>query len=234
MSLGGLFDALAADRGVAAVLEEAKAGLAASELTLAPAARPALVATLAQRTDRPILLVTSTFREAEQIAGVLSSLLDDDRVAYYPAWETLPHERLSPRSDTVGRRLAVLRRITGRDELPAPKVVVAPVRSMLQPQVAGLAELRPVLLAVGQEYPLGQLAADLVAAAYQRVDLVERRGEFAMRGGIVDIFPPTSEHPVRLDFFGDEIDTITFFQVADQRSTSETMDAVTAAPCHAC
>jgi transcription-repair coupling factor (superfamily II helicase) len=80
---------------------------------------------------------------------------------------------------------------------------------MLQPQVAGLADLRPVRLTTGDDYEMGDLAADLVAAAYQRVDLVERRGEFAMRGGIVDIFPPTEEHPVRIDFFGDQIDSIT-------------------------
>ena len=231
MSFSGLFEALAVDRGVAEVIAEAKAGLAASDLTCAPASRPGLIATLATRTERPLLVVTSTFREAEQLAATLVSLLDDDQVVYYPAWETLPHERLSPRSDTVGRRLKVLRRIAGRDEAPAPRIVVAPVRSMLQPQVAGLAELRPVRLRAGTEYEMGQLAADLVAAAYQRVDLVERRGEFAMRGGIVDIFPPTEDHPVRLDFFGDEIDTITYFQVADQRSTDRTLTEVEAPPC---
>ncbi|MGI5951115.1 MAG: transcription-repair coupling factor, partial [Brooklawnia sp.] len=231
MSLVGLFEALAADRGVTGAISDAKSGVRAADLTCAPSSRPALIATLATRTDRPLLVVTSTFREAEQLAGTLGSLIGDELVAYYPAWETLPHERLSPRSDTVGRRLAVLRRIAGQDEQPAPRIVVAPVRSMLQPQVAGLAELRPVQLDAGTEYEMGQLAADLVAAAYQRVDLVERRGEFAMRGGIVDIFPPTEEHPVRLDFFGDEIEQITYFQVADQRSTEETTSHVVAPPC---
>lgn len=231
MSFSGLFEALAAERGVAEVIGEAKAGLAASDLTCAPASRPALLATVATHTERPLLVVTSTFREAEQLSAALASLLDDDQVVYYPAWEILPHERLSPRSDTVGRRLEVLRRIAGRDENPVPRIVVAPVRAMLQPQVAGLAELRPVRLRVGAEYEMGKLAADLVAAAYQRVDLVERRGEFALRGGIADIFPPTENHPIRLDFFGDEIDTITYFQVADQRSTDRTLTEVEAAPC---
>ena len=231
MTFQGLFHAVAADPGVADALAEARARVVAAELTCAPAARPVLLATMSRELSRPILVVTSTFREAEQLTAVLETLVDPASVAFYPAWETLPHERLSPRSDTVGRRLEVLRRITGRDELPAPRIVIAPVRSVLQPQVAGLAELPVVHLATGQEYPVDRLAADLVAAAYNRVDLVERRGEFAVRGGIVDIFPPTLPHPVRVDFFGDEIDTITYFQVSDQRSTEQTVDAVDASPC---
>ena len=89
---------------------------------------------------------------------------------------------------------------------------------MLQPQVKGLADLRPVRLVVGEDFDLGELAAALVGAAYTRVDLVERRGEFAVRGGIVDVFPPTEEHPVRIDFFGDTVEEIRYFSVADQRS----------------
>ncbi len=227
----GLFQTLAADQGVADAIEQARAKVSALDLTCAPASRPALLSTIAEQTGRMLLVVTSTFREAEQLAASIGSLIGDEQVAYYPAWETLPHERLSPRSDTVGRRLTVLRRIKGTDAGPVPKVIVAPVRSMLQPQVADLANLRPVELRKGAEYPLDELAADLIAAAYQRVDLVERRGEFAMRGGIVDIFPPTAEHPVRVDFFGDEIDEITYFQVADQRSTDQTAERIVAEPC---
>jgi transcription-repair coupling factor (superfamily II helicase) len=231
VSFRGLFQSLAADRSVAEAISDAKAAVSAVELDSPAAGRPALIATLAETTGRPLLVVTSTFREAEQLTAVLQSLLGETAAVYYPAWETLPHERLSPRSDTVGRRLAVLRAITGKDEQPKPKVVIAPVRSMLQPQVAGLADLRPVRLTTGDDYEMGDLAADLVAAAYQRVDLVERRGEFAMRGGIVDIFPPTEEHPVRIDFFGDQIDSITYFHVADQRSTDESVGRIIAAPC---
>nr|WP_183341692.1 transcription-repair coupling factor [Microlunatus antarcticus] len=181
--------------------------------------------------DRPVLLVTSTYREAEDLTAACQSLLGTDAVAYYPAWETLPHERLSPRSDTVGRRLAVLRRIVGNDELPPPRVVVAPVRSILQPQVKGLADLLPVRLVTGQDFDTSDLAAALVGAAYNRVDLVERRGEFAVRGGIVDVFPPTEEHPVRIDFFGDTIEDIRYFTVADQRSTDLVITDVVASPC---
>ena len=171
-----------------------------------------------------MFLVTSTFREAEAATAALTSLLGETAVAYYPAWETLPHERLSPRSDTVGRRLAVLRRLAGNDPLPAPRVLVAPVRSLLQPQVTGLGDLLPVKLVTGEDYDLAEVARSLVDAAYIRVDLVERRGEFCVRGGIVDLFPPTLEHPLRVEFFGDTVEEIRPFAVADQRSFDETLD----------
>src|SRR4051794_36001917 len=198
--------------------------------------RPLLAAALSASSERegagrPVLLVSSTFREAEELTVALQSLVGEDAVTYYPAWETLPHERLSPRSDTVGRRLEVLRRLAGNSDLPAPRIVVAPVRSMLQPQVKGLGELKPIRLRVGDDIDLTELATVLVNAAYTRVDLVERRGEFTVRGGIVDIFPPTEEHPVRVDFFGDTIEEIRYFSVADQRSSDITLPEITASPC---
>ena len=161
----------------------------------------------------------------------MQSLVGEEAVAYYPAWETLPHERLSPRSDTVGRRLELLRRLAGNSHLPAPRIVVAPVRSVLQPQVKGLAQLKPIRLTVGDDFDITDLAVALVGAAYTRVDLVERRGEFAVRGGIVDVFPPTEEHPVRVDFFGDTVEEIRYFSVADQRSSDLTLTEITASPC---
>ncbi|MFT4166692.1 MAG: transcription-repair coupling factor [Microlunatus sp.] len=210
--------------------------LPALDLTAPPAMRSLIASALAASTDhggsgRPVLLVTSTFREAENLAAACRSLVGESEVAYYPAWETLPHERLSPQSDTVGRRLAVLRRLVGNDELPPPRIIVAPVRSVLQPQVKGLGHMTPVRLTVGKDFDLDDLAKALVDAAYIRVDMVERRGEFAVRGGIVDIFPPTEEHPVRVDFFGDEVEEIRYFTVADQRSSDLTRTEIIASPC---
>lgn len=222
---------LANEPSVARAVRLARAKAPSIDLTAPSAARPVLAATLGLQSQRTLLVVTSTFREAELVTSALGAVLGDDQVCYYPAWETLPHERLSPRADTVGRRLQVLRRLAGTDTQPTPAVVVAPIRSILQPQVKGLSAIRPVQLRQGQEYDLRALASDLVAAAYSRVDLVERRGEFAVRGGIVDIFPPTEQHPVRVDFFGDEIDEIRYFTVADQRSTDTLLTQVEAAPC---
>jgi transcription-repair coupling factor (superfamily II helicase) len=237
VSLSGLVDLFCTEPTLSDTLAGARGVRpAALDLTAPPPMRPLIAAAMtasAERggADRPVLLVTSTYREAEELTGALECLLPPDDVAYYPAWETLPHERLSPRSDTVGRRLAVLRRLAGNDALPPPRVIVAPVRSVLQPQVRGLGDLRPVRLTVGEDIDLGHLATALVGAAYVRVDLVERRGEFAVRGGIVDIFPPTEEHPVRIDFFGDTVEEIRYFAVADQRSGPDTRTEIIASPC---
>lgn len=229
MRFPGLLPALEADPAVRATLHDARVpGAEARDITCATSFFSVAAALVAAESGRTVLLVASTFREAEALTAELADLLGAEQVAYYPAWETLPHERLSPRADTVGKRLAVLRRLTS--ETP-PQVVVAPVRSLLQPQVRDLAAMQPVTVRVGEERDLTDLLAALVAAAYNRVDLVERRGEFAVRGGIVDVFPPTAEHPVRIDFFGDEVTEIRPFSVADQRSTGEQLDAVVAEPC---
>ncbi|GEB15493.1 transcription-repair coupling factor [Pimelobacter simplex] len=233
VSLAGLADAVLADPTLSAALTAATGDAQPTgELTGPEALRPFLVASLA-RSQRPVLVVTATTREAEQLVAELGDLLDPADVAYYPSWETLPHERLSPRSDTVGRRLAVLRRLChpGADAATGPvQVVVAPVRSVLQPQVKGLGDLTPVELATGDSADIDDVVAGLVGAAYSRVDLVEKRGEFAVRGGIVDVFPPTEEHPLRVEFFGDDVDEIRTFAVADQR-TIEKVDRLWAPPC---
>ncbi|MCW2840056.1 MAG: transcription-repair coupling factor [Aeromicrobium sp.] len=231
MTLSRLAAIVAAEPTVAKVLADRADGVDSLGIQAPEPLRPFLAYALAQQAT--VVAVTATAREAEDLTTQLGELLGSDAVAYYPAWETLPHERLSPRSDTVGRRLAVLRRLVHPGSTPetgAPRVVVAPVRSMLQPQVKGLADLVPVELAKGDEVALEQVVRDLAGAAYSRVDLVERRGEFAVRGGIIDVFPPTEEHPLRIEFFGDEVDEIRRFAVADQR-TLEDVTHVWAPPC---
>ncbi|WP_193611447.1 transcription-repair coupling factor [Nocardioides lijunqiniae] len=233
MSLAGLADAVLSDPTLADVLADARDGrVRALDLTGPEAMRPYVVAGLV-RSGRRVLAVTATSREAEDLVAALSDVLDPTGVAYYPSWETLPHERLSPRSDTVGRRLAVLRRLRhpGTDPSNGPlQVVVAPVRSILQPQVQGLADLEPVELATGDTMPLDDVVRRLADAAYTRVDLVERRGEFAVRGGIVDVFPPTEEHPLRVEMWGDDVEEIRSFSVADQR-TLDKVERLWAPPC---
>jgi len=227
VKLSGLVDTLITDPVVSEAVRDARSdGVTTLDLSAPGPVRPVLLAAIAAAqngADRPVLAVTATFREAEELTEALQCLVEEPgTVAYYPAWETLPHERLSPRSDTVGRRLAVLRRLVHpdpSDETTGPiKILVAPVRSVLQPQVAGLADLKPVQLHVGDSVELEDVVERLAGAAYHRVDLVERRGEFAVRGGIIDVFPPTEEHPLRVDFFGDDVEEIRYFAVADQRS----------------
>ena len=233
MSLRAFADAVHADPTLAGAIDDARSGAVATlDLTAPGAMRPFVVAGLV-RAGRSVLAVTATSREADDLVEELGDLVDPRLVAAYPSWETLPHERLSPRSDTVGQRLAVLRRLChpGDDASNGPlKVVVAPVRSVLQPQVKGLGDLLPVELSVGDTVPLDDLVRRLSEAAYSRVDLVERRGEFAVRGGIVDVFAPTEEHPMRVELWGDDVEEIRYFSVADQR-TLEKAERLWAPPC---
>ncbi|MEV8264105.1 transcription-repair coupling factor [Microbacterium sp. NPDC077057] len=183
---------------------------------------PVLAGLLAKRAaaghPAALLAVVPTGRRAESVAQALETYVPDAEVLTFPAWETLPHERLSPSPDTVGLRLQTLRRVaewTGE----RPLVVVASVRAALQPIAGNLGDIVPLELTVGSRgNELDHVAEQLVERAYSRVDMVSRRGEFAVRGGILDVFPPTSEHPYRVEFFGDEIDQIRAFSVADQRS----------------
>ncbi|AXL13726.1 transcription-repair coupling factor [Microbacterium foliorum] len=177
-----------------------------------------------------LLTVVPTGRRAESLAAALTAYIPDAEVVTFPAWETLPHERLSPSPDTVGQRLQTLRRIADWSG-DHPLIVVASVRAALQPIAGNLGEIPPLdLRAGGRGHELERVVEQLIERAYSRVDMVSRRGEFAVRGGILDVFPAISEHPFRIEFFGDEIDQIRAFSVADQRSLPGAIDAVDLPP----
>jgi transcription-repair coupling factor (superfamily II helicase) len=182
----------------------------------------------------PLLVVTATGREADDLSAELRGVFGD-AVAMFPSWETLPHERLSPGVDTVGARMMLLRRLTHPQDTrlgPPLQVVVTAVRSLLQPMASRLGLAEPLTLSVGDELAFEDVIARLVELAYTRVDMVGRRGEFAVRGGILDVFAPTAEHPVRIEFWGDEVSEIRMFSVADQRSIPEiSVDSVVAVAC---
>lgn len=131
--------------------------------------------------------------------------------------------------------MMVLRRLAKPDDtrLGAPlRVVVTTARSLLQPMAPDLADVEPVTLTVGAEAEFDGVLERLVELAYTRVDMVGKRGEFAVRGGILDVFAPTAEHPVRVEFWGDEISEMRMFAVADQRSLTDIdLDTLIAVPC---
>ncbi len=175
---------------------------------------------------RPVLVVTPTGHAAEQLAHDLDVFVgggpDGPQVEVFPAWETLPFERVSPEVSTMGRRLRLLRRLgggSGAGPSGPPQIVVAPVRAVLQRLGPWRSTARPVVVAQGDRLVLDALVADLVGSGYRREPIVEHRGELSVRGGIVDVFPSTEDDPVRIDLWGDEVDRLTRFDVADQRST---------------
>jgi transcription-repair coupling factor (superfamily II helicase) len=197
-----------------------------SKKIIAPAATyPFLLAKIAEKSS--LLIVTSSSRSAEDLASELREL--HNKVLEFPAWETLPHERLSPRSDTVARRLATLADLATLNN--ENTIVVAPIRAVIHRFIADLAIQPLQTLEIGSEVDLTTLLTNLTNLAYTRTDLVEKRGEFAVRGGIVDLFLPLSEHPVRIDFFGDEIEELSYFDVASQRTTSPVIGKLTILPC---
>ena len=228
MSLAGLLEVIAVDPALSAAA--ASVGQDQLGLTAGAPLRPFAVAALARGTERTILAVTATGRESEDLAAALRSLLPSDSVVEFPSWETLPHERLSPRADTVGRRIGVLRRLAHSGDQPIA-VVVAPIRSLLQPMVAGLGQLVPIEVRQGESHDLDGLVRRLVDYAYLRVELVEKRGEFAVRGGILDVFSPMDEHPVRIEFWGDEVEEIREFSAGSQRSLGVAERGLWAPPC---
>lgn len=210
------------------------ADAAPAELNLVgPASARVFVASALARRG-PLLVVTATGREADDLGAELRGVFGD-AVAVFPSWETLPHERLSPGVDTVGTRLMVLRRLAHPDDTrlgPPLQVVVTAARSLLQPMTPGLGLVEPLTLSVGAEVAFEAVITRLVELAYTRVDMVGRRGEFAVRGGILDIFAPTAEHPVRIEFWGDEVSEMRMFAVADQRSIPEIeVDTLVAVAC---
>ncbi len=192
-------------------------GAADAVLAVPEAARPLVLAGLASRRSRPLLIVaTPTGTMAGQLADDLAQFLDPGDVELFPAWETLPFERVSPSVETMGRRLRVLHRLHAGEP---PKVIVAGVRALLQRLGTWGDEAAPITIRPGATVDPDQLCERLATGGYRREELVEHRGEFARRGAIVDVFPSTADTPIRIDLWGDEVDRLTEFSVNDQRST---------------
>ena len=211
--LARLAASLADDPGIISVLGKRSAVLAIPER-----GRPLALACVAVQTERrPLIVATPTSAEAERLRSDLALALGEDDVVLFPAWETLPFERISPNVETMGQRLEVLWRL--QDPARTPRVVVASARSLVQRLGPGVDDLAPIVVGVGDHIDIADLSLDLVHAGYRREAQVESRGHFAVRGSIVDVFPSTASSPVRIDLWGDEVDRLSEFAINDQRST---------------
>ncbi|MBV8979521.1 MAG: DEAD/DEAH box helicase, partial [Acidimicrobiia bacterium] len=198
----------------------ALAGSSAAVVAVPEPARAITVAGLAHLSGRhPLVVALPTSTEADRLAHDLRAFLGPDLVDTFPAWETLPFERVSPSVDTMGRRLRAMWRL--RDPKRAPRVLVASIRALVQRLGPHVDEIEPIIVKPGDVLDPGELVERLVAAGYRREYQVEHRGEVAVRGSIVDVFPSTADVPVRIDLWGDEVDRLTEFSVADQRSTTD-------------
>jgi transcription-repair coupling factor (superfamily II helicase) len=188
---------------------------------------PALaLAGLAERTKRPLVIVAPSNEAADQLHDDFSHL-GWPRLAVLPAWEILPYEDEEPLLEITAKRLDALGLwLQDNERAPTPSIVVVASDALMQrvPPPERLAPRR-VVIRWGEPLDLHQLSEDLVAAGYERRALVEGRGEFSIRGNIIDVFPPTAPLPIRLDLFGDEIEAIRFFDTATQRSRKDKPEA---------
>ncbi len=216
--LGDLLDRLSDEPSIDAAL-----GRREPVIVIGDAGRALVLAGLVAASDRrPVLVGTPTQAEAERLASDAAAVLGTDRVLHFPAWETLPFERVSPGVETMGQRLRVLHRL-GSEHPPA--LVVASARALVQ-RIDPAAAIEPIVVRPGNQIDPVELVERLVMLGYRREGQVEHRGEVAVRGSIVDVYPSTADAPVRIDLWGDEVDRLTEFAVADQRSTVGIEEAV--------
>lgn len=195
-------------------------------LTVPEAARPYLIAAIVRRTDAPVLVVAARIEEAEHLARDLQAFLGRDGAEVFPGWEVLPGEPMSPSVETMGRRLDVMARL----ERGEPIAVVATAQSATQLVAHPAGELDVIELRAAHCVDLDEVSQRLVEMGYERNYTIEGRGEFAIRGGILDVFPPAADRPVRAEMFGDEITSLRRFALSSQRSL-ETVELVRIAPC---
>ena len=179
---------------------------------IAPAGRAFLLAGMARIEPQPLLVVVPGEREAEELVDDLE--LFSGRVTHLPAWETLPFEHVSPNVATMAHRERARHRLVNG---AAGDVVIGSVRAVIQRLSPTPPE--PLVLAVGQPIDFDSLIGWLTDAGYSGVGRVETRGEFAIRGGIVDVFEAGSSRPFRVEFWGDDVESIRHFNVSTQRST---------------
>jgi transcription-repair coupling factor (superfamily II helicase) len=211
------------------------------------AARPAIVAALATLSPLPLLYVVGSGDAALRAREDLCQWLEPEAVLLFPAGDALPYEPMSPGNDVIAGRLRVLRSLGdggwvmgdgGQSSshppspTPRPLVIVAPIKALLQPTLsrADWAAAR-IHLKRGGEHSLDDLVGRWVAMGYRVAPTVEEPGELNRRGGIVDIFPPADELPLRIEFFGDEIDSLRRFDPITQRSEAQIRD-VSVGPAH--
>ncbi|SHF39204.1 transcription-repair coupling factor [Desulforamulus putei DSM 12395] len=175
----------------------------------------------------PVLVVTPGEAEAGVLVDDLTSLLPEMQVQLFPAWQLLPYQVLAHSNEVLAQRLRVLDKLTTGEPVLVVTSVEALLRRLAPPEVFRRFTLE---LSLGQRVDPEKLHRDLVELGYERVDLVEGRGQFSSRGGITDIYPMTAANPIRIEFFDDEVDSIRHFDAANQRSLDK-LKQIRITPC---
>jgi transcription-repair coupling factor (superfamily II helicase) len=206
-----------------APLKDALSGIGRGEnrtlVDMPESVRPIVAAAVAARHKGPVLILTSRRDRADALASAISEYLPKDiSLARWAAPDAHPYEQLPIDTDASIERVQILDRlITGPE---APSVIVAPVHALIQ-LLMSPDEFREhtLELRLGRRVDIQKLVSWATSVGYQHNPMVQEPGSIARRGGIVDVFPPGSEQPVRIDFFGDDIESIRYFDPHSQRST---------------
>ncbi len=197
-----------------AVLSMAKRSVTA--IAVPDCARPWVIASYVRLGGRrPIFIITPTDKQATATHSDLGTILGEEQVELFPAWETLPFERVSPMIEIMGKRAEVIWKVKNSQN---PKIIVSPIRAVTQ-QLAPEHGIEPISMVLKGTIDLQQTLEALIQMGYRRVAQVEQRGEVANRGSILDIYPATATAPIRVDLWGDEIDRLVEFSISDQRTT---------------
>jgi len=194
---------------------------------LTGSSRQVMLASLARELERPLFVVTHNMFAAQKIAEDLLECLSPDEVLLYPSQELLTTEEAASSPEMLAQRIDVLTKLAGGFR----GVVIAPfagVRRLLP--LKQVFEESRVTINVGDTVQLDELLASLSSLGYERVERVETKGEMSVRGGILDLFPLTSENAIRIELFDIEVDSIRTFDVSDQRSIDK-LTTVTIPPC---
>ncbi len=230
-AIANLFTALARDAAfqdlVGQVLRRETKRLSLSGLTTT--AKAIYLVLLAQATERPLLVVVDGNKQADTLLELVETFFDllVDRPDLpapqaIPAYDVLPHQRLSPHNEIVEKRAIGLWRLATQ-KVP---ITIAPIASaLLRTETPEFYRQLALTLRRGEELPLDLLTAHLESIGYERREPVEMVGEYSVRGGILDVFPAESSRPVRVEFFGDEIDSIRRFDPETQRSVLKVNEA---------
>ncbi|NGX45029.1 MAG: Transcription-repair-coupling factor, partial [Chlamydiae bacterium] len=176
--------------------------------------KAAILALLQKATQKNILVITGEKREG-RLANDLD-YFDLNKTYEFPSWETLPGEEIAPSPDIVGKRLEILYHLMSKG---APRLVLAPLQAVLQ-KLPSIEKLKPIcnFWTLGEEIPFDALASFLTALGYRREVVASDKGQFALRGGILDIFPLSSPDPFRIEFVGDTIESIRSYDPIGQKS----------------
>ncbi len=172
------------------------------------------------------LVITKTEKEAFAIKNDLNEISGNGIACHFPEWHINPYQWKAPPSENIGQRLECLFNIKNRNSI----IVTASVRALTEPTLASdELDISSLHLEINQEISQDDIISRLVELGYERSPMIEEVGTFSVRGGIVDIFPHTTENPIRVEMFGDFIESIRSFSVASQRSI-ERIESMTLLP----